>query len=380
MNSNLWQIKRELPKGSRIFEIDATIRFFSGYFLKKSLSKLAKDLLSLSPRKVALNIFWLKESLVANNRLAIREFIKILKKNNINISINLPLCLPGWKDYNKIKELIFFTSCKTCIFKKTNTCFGLTPVSYQRPILFNLPIKDFNQITLRDFFSDKNKDPLTWWIPTRADIERLVRLAEILNQDSRLPCILDVGAGSGFLGYLLAKTGRVEVIGVEPNKDLIRKTRFKHKNMKLINSRIESFNPHRRIEVVINSFMPCRLNFSPLIKRNIKPKAVVYILGKKMAEERKYVYINLRIDEKKERFEYRIAKRLSFDPNDGYKEMFRWNVYSPDNVDREKITSRDCEIEVQLRKDIDYLDKDLVFNANPKKEYRWEKQISRKRT
>lgn len=379
MKSNLWRIKKDLPEGSRIFEIKASIRFASGDFFKKSLIKLADKSQSLLPGKVKLDIFWQRETLVVRNRLIIRKFIETLKNNNINTDVRLPLCLPGWKEYKRIKKLTLLNNCNNCILKKTKACCGLVPTYNQNLILFDLPVKDFSEVTLKDFFSSKNKEPITWWIPRRLDIERLVKLAEILNQEDDLPCILDVGAGNGFLSYLLVKTERVKVIGIEPNKRLIEKTRFKHKNMKLIARKIESFVPDKRINIVINSFMPYKLGFSPLIKKTIRPKAFVYIQDKKMTEEKNYIYMNLEADERKNRFDYKIDKRLSFDPNDGYKGAFKWNVYSSTNADREKITSFDCEIEVQLKKDIGNINKDSIFNVNHKEGYKWEKEISQKK-
>ena len=154
MQSNLWRIKKGLPEGSRIFEINASIRYASNEFLKNSLIKLAEDSQSLLPRKVELDIFWQRETLVAKNRLVIRKFIEALKNNNINLGINLPLCLPGWKDYNKIKKFTFLNSCNDCIFKKTNACSGLIPTRNQEPVLFDLPVKDFSEVSLKDFFPE----------------------------------------------------------------------------------------------------------------------------------------------------------------------------------------------------------------------------------
>lgn len=129
VKSSLWKIEKELPEGSRIFEIKASIRFVSSDFLKKSLIKLAEESQSLLPKKVKLDIFWERETLVTKNRLVIRKFIETLKNNNINLSVGLPLCLPGWKDYQKIKKFAFLDSCNDCIFRKTNACFGLSTFS-----------------------------------------------------------------------------------------------------------------------------------------------------------------------------------------------------------------------------------------------------------
>jgi SAM-dependent methyltransferase len=209
-------------------------------------------------------------------------------------------------------------------------------------------------------------------------VERVVKLAETVSQAGDLPCILDVGAGNGFLAYLLARTERVKVIGIEPNKYLIRKTKFEHENMELIAGEIESFVPNKRIDIVINSFMPYRLDFSPLVKKTIRPAAFVYIQDKKIRDERNYVYIDLKVDERKNKFEYKIDKRVSFNPDDGYKRALGWSVYSV-GADRKEINSLDCEIEVQFEKNIGNINKDLVFNVNDKERYRWEKEIDQRK-
>lgn len=80
--------------------------------------------------------------------------------------------------------------------------------------------------------------------------------------------------------------------------------------------------------------------------------------------------MDLKLDERKSRFEYSTDKRLSLGLDDGYEKAFGWNVCFAGNADRKKMPSLDCEIEVQLRKDIGNMDKDLIFNVNRKKEYR----------
>ena len=60
--------------------------------------------------------------------------------------------------------------------------------------------------------------------------------------------------------------------------------------MKLIARKIESFVPNKRTDIVINSFMPYRLDFSSLIKRTIKPRAFVYIQDKRIRDETNYIY------------------------------------------------------------------------------------------
>ncbi len=143
------------------------------------------------------------------------------------MNINIPLCLPGSENYKRIKKFTSPDNCNGCIFKKASACCGLISYPDEKRISFDLPLKDFDQVSLKDFFPPKNKEPITWFIPRKKDIERIVRLAEVLNSKKDTPYILDVGAGGGFLAYLLARTERVKVTAVELNKELIKRTKFK---------------------------------------------------------------------------------------------------------------------------------------------------------
>ena len=379
MYSNLNKIKRALPEDGKIFEVRAVIKSFSNGFLAIALPQLADQLEMLRPKKINLNLFWRQELLVVKNRLTIRKFIKRLKKKNIHSNINIPLCLPGWENYKRIKRFTSPDNCNGCIFKKASACCGLNSYPHEKRIFFDLPLKDFDQISLKDFFPPKNKEPITWFIPRKKDIERIVRLAEVLNSKKDTPYILDVGAGGGFLAYLLARTERVKVIAVEPNKELIKRTKFKCKNIKMIARGIESFRPEQKFEIAINSFMPYKLDLSPLIKKIIRPKAIIYIQDKKMALERSYTYLNLIIDDKRKIFDYKIDSNRSYDPDEGYKKVFAWDVYSAGYPYR-KIPLLGCEIEVQLREDLEICDANSVFNVNRQKEYKWERQIKSLKT
>ncbi len=80
MYSNLNEIRRFLPEDGKIFEVRAVIKSFSNGFLAIALPQLADQLEMLRPKKVNLDLFWRQELLVAKNRLAIKRFIKRLKK------------------------------------------------------------------------------------------------------------------------------------------------------------------------------------------------------------------------------------------------------------------------------------------------------------
>lgn len=353
-----------------IFEVKVSLKFHSASFLTGILSKTTSDLKLLQPKKVKLQIFWSPSNLTLESRQALRNFMTDLKRMNIGFQeVNLPFCLPGWKDYEKIKRFASFPECDSCIFKKGNRCPGLIPSSFQE--LFEMSTSDFSGISLADF-KDKTK-PLTWWIPRKRDIEKIVRLAQFLHQGKGLPKILDVGCGQGFLAYLLAGTEKVNVTGIDPNEKLIEGTRFKHKNLTLLKETADSFLSRYQgsFDLVISSFMPYQLDYSAKIKKILRPKAVVYIEDKSVEKYRGW--LNLEISEKQGKFEY------SFDEDtDGrsslnnYQHFKKWSVPSITDLKKERLYPLSSQIEIQLRKDIHLLPELKGFSEE---RYYWEKEL-----
>ncbi len=353
-----------------IFEIKVSLKFHSPEFLSGVLSKITSDLKLLQPKRVKLQIFWLPANLSLENRQILRNFMTGLRIMNIGLeACFFPFCLPGWKDYEKIKRFTSFPDCDSCIFKKGNRCPGLMPSSYKH--FFKMTVKDFSDISLDDF-KDKTK-PLTWWIPRGRDIEKIVKLAQFLHQGKGLPKILDVGSGQGFLAYLLVRTGKVKVIGIDPNEALIKGTRFKHKNLTLLKETADSFlSRHQEgFDLVISSFMPYQLDYTTKIKSRLRPKAVVYIEDRSVKKDG--YWLNLEISEKEDKFEYSFNKDAGgqfFLSN--YQPFQKWPVPSISDLKKKKLYPLSSQIEIQLRKDIPKLSKLKVF---PEEKYGWEKEL-----
>src|SRR3989338_8395470 len=69
--------------------------------------------------------------------------------------------------------------------------------------------------------------PICYWAPRRAEIQRIVEIAKLAQGDGT-PTILDIGCGNGFLSYLLARTGEVRVIGIDPDEEHLDKPYYNH--------------------------------------------------------------------------------------------------------------------------------------------------------
>lgn len=352
-----------------IFEVNISLRFRSSGFLSRALSKIISDFEILKPKKIKLEIFWSLSNLTSENRRLLRDFMVRLKMMKVGLGADLPFCLPGWKDYEKVKRFTSFPDCDSCVFKDGNKCPGLIPSSYQE--LFDMNTKDFSSISLDDFKNESR--PLTWWIPRRKDIERIVRLAQTLHQGKGPPKILDVGCGQGFLAYLLAKTEKVKVMGIDPNERLIERTKFKHKNLTLLKDTADSFLSHYqgRIDLVVSSFMPFRLDSTGQIKRILRPRAAVYIEDKAIKQPGSW--LNLEISEPDNLFEYSLDKdvegRFSLTH---YYHFQRWSVPSLNDLKKKRLYPLGCQVEIQLRKDIRPLPKLIAFS---KERYQWEKEL-----
>lgn len=364
------KVLSSLAKGYRIKRLAIFISFETTTFLKLTLRRILTDLETINPRGIKLDIKWKKENLLSSNRKVIKNFLLSLK-DDMGRRFFLPLCLPGYPNYKKIKKFFTFPECKKCIFRKSQSCGGL----FQKRdlALSEMLVKDFEDIELTDFLF--KEVPLTGWIPRREDIEKIILFAECLHQGNSLPTVLDFGCGQGFLPYLLAQTNRLKVVGIDPNKDLIKKTRFKHKNLTLLTGDINLPNKRwrNRFDLVLSSMMPDELDFTPCLKRMLNPKAVVYI---KDYKRRKDYHLNLEVNEKSNKFIYSIDQNIGYNPQDNYKSISQWKVIAIDDFSKDKGLNKNLsgQIEIQMRKDIK---RNLLLKAKYKEKYKWEKELEK---
>lgn len=364
---------KSLPRLYKTRKLNISIKFDSSSFLKAILSKILGDVDYIKPGFIGLGFYWHRDNLSLANRELILNFAKDLRKRRLGRMGRLPFCLPGGPNYEGIKKFVTPPDCDRCPFLAAEYCCGLTLV--RDPNFYPMVIKDFDEVNIGDFLSSMGRKALTWWVPRREDIEKIVLLAEYLNKGETLPSILDFGTGQGFIAYLLAQTGRVKVVGIDPNEELIKKTKFKHKNLKLLVADDKWLTREWRgkFELVISSFMISDIDFTPKIKRVLAPKGVVYIGGKPKEREPKwkYYYLQLEIDERLDNYNWVANEDISFDPNDNYYNLTKWDIPCIEDLNKDgKISSPlSGEIRVQVRKGICNLPALVV---HPKKRYKWE--------
>jgi SAM-dependent methyltransferase len=125
--------------------------------------------------------------------------------------------------------------------------------------------------------------PVMYWAPRQLDIVRVVALAEALHGDrSGLPTVVEIGSGSGLLSFLLAKTGRVNVIACEPDQRLVKISQEQYQHPKLqfrcldAKGAADAFKGDD-VACVLNSWMPPGVNLTPAI-RDLNAKSIVYVL------------------------------------------------------------------------------------------------------
>jgi len=144
----------------------------------------------------------------------------------------------------------------------------------------DLSIKSIDKVKLSDIHGSNKQARVSFFLPKKQEIEAIVKIAKQITKKER-PIILDIGCGNGFLAYLLAKTNKVEVIGIDPNSDLIeesiKKGIYKSKNLKLEVGTAKSAIKYKdKVDIIINSWMPSGVDFTKDIKK-INPKAIVYV-------------------------------------------------------------------------------------------------------
>ena len=208
----------------------------------------------------------------------------------------------------------------------------------------DLSIKPVDKVNLFDIHGNNKQAKVSFFLPKKEEIETIIEIAKQISKREK-PVILDIGCGNGFLAYLLAKTNKVEVIGIDPNSDLIeesiQKGIYKSKNLKLeVGDSKSAIKYKDKVDIVINSWMPSGVDFTKDIKK-INPKAIVYI----------------RYKDKEKMTGKQFGLFQSYNPGLHYHLFLRWRGLEK-NI-----------IEIQLRKDIKL--KELP-KIKSKSKYNWE--------
>jgi len=232
-----------------------------------------------------------------------------------------------------------------------------------------MSIVSIDNATLSDLIGKGKSAPVCFYFPKRDEIQKIVEVAKAVS-NRRVPIILDIGCGNGFLDYLLAKTGEVKVIGIDPNAKLIKRSRevYDHPNLLLkIGDAKKALKYKDKVDVVLNSWMPINEDLTPLIKE-VGGKAIVYVKFKDGNTVTGVQY----------------GEKQSYDPGKEYVKAFEWSSVAgnevlaivegkhsrfvkahPDKVNLNKI-------EIQIRKDVEI---PKLSDVKVSEKYSWERDL-----
>jgi SAM-dependent methyltransferase len=122
---------------------------------------------------------------------------------------------------------------------------------------------------------------VSFWAPRREEIQRVVEVSKLVSSRKK-PVIVDIGCGSGLVDYLLATTGEVEVIGIDPAEHLISKAKevYRHPHLRFEGGDAESLRNYTdKVDVAFNSWMPMDINLSPYML-DLNALAIIYVRDK----------------------------------------------------------------------------------------------------
>ena len=251
---------------------------------------------------------------------------------------------------------------------------------YIRP---SIPIEE---ITIENICGNSTQPPIGDWAPRRADIDRILNLAEAVTEKEK-PVILDIGCGSGLLAYLLAETGRCQVIGIDPEND--GSQTYTHQNLTLekgdVGSAVKKYQS--AVDLVLNSYMPEGKNLTPAIRR-IGAQAIVYVkdVNGLTGVDIQALSYQYKIPAYELRSDYDLKDRVSYMPGKEYKHFCEWKIPNQeeirlialdlkDGLGRHRhYTISDVRIEFQLRRDCQLNDRPGKCSG-PK--YPWEKELDK---
>jgi len=292
---------------------------------------------------------------------------------------------------------------------------------------FKMSVVPFDSITLEALCGNCNEDnyvaPISFWPPTKAEIEMIVesiKYAKFAEQfedetgktaetweefinwhkaksDLEKPLVYDFGCGNGFLSLLLAMTGEVEVIGFDPNRELIEEVRkvYKHPNLELISGEVLHVcnaivnpggrkNSRRKPDAIFCSYMPPCIDFTPEFWK-VDPSCIVYVRNSVCGN-------HFDIFEKEFREDYRgrslesateadLDYYLSFRTGKNLRRAFEWKTITPDElhlrlynecVCPEHRNRFDCFVDIQYRKDVPKAPYVNRLEHNRGNRYAWE--------
>lgn len=135
----------------------------------------------------------------------------------------------------------------------------------------------FSQLRLNHFGDPKQK--VMHWLPFQVDIDRIVHCAELVKpQGKEKPVVLDIGTGTGLLAYLIARTGKANVIGIDPFEPLMNNPAYEHKNLRYFQAGVEWAVENFRGEIDLAVWSWPLLGLDPLTTlQALNPRGVMLI-------------------------------------------------------------------------------------------------------
>ncbi len=187
-----------------------------------------------------------------------------------------------------------------------------------------------------------------FWPPSVTDINRIVQIAEAVKSPKQgLPIVMDIGTGTGLLPFLLAQTGRVATMGVDPFELAMKSPVHAHANLRFehagIEWAVENFRPGE-IDLAIWSWPMHELNPLEHLKA-LAPRAALLIFN---------------IDKYRIRFDITdttiFKYHLNFDQFDGFRKVLLWkgiDWIEINSLDHKKYFRRNNLFVLYMREDIE---------------------------
>jgi len=178
-------------------------------------------------------------------------------------------------------------------------------------------------------FKEKDRNNLLYWLASRRDILNIVDIAEQLKPtDKEQPDILEIGASTLFLSFLMAETNRAKVMAVEPVAEALEITPYEHPLLKPV---------HADADWVVKNFSGQPVDELDLVvwswpTPNAKPLDILNKLGAKA------VLLIMDLENEGYRFALRGASyaryiyAVNFDQFPGYRKKAMWKGFSWANL------------------------------------------------
>jgi len=78
------------------------------------------------------------------------------------------------------------------------------------------------------------------WAPYQMDVQRIASIAgQVKSPGRELPVVLDIGAATGLLSYLVARTDRAAVMGIDPYEPYMTKPAYRRRNLRFYHAGVE---------------------------------------------------------------------------------------------------------------------------------------------